>query len=107
MANMIQGVQSITVHGLFNGKNHTGHEISNILLASQHTIHIGVNSHNMLNGGNDDILSEVFLTMNGALTSTALRHGEELVGHNLELHNVAKRDKAEVGEQTEGGGHGL
>src|SRR5574344_1786328 len=102
-----QGVQSITVHGLFNGENHTSHEISNILLASQHTVHISIDSHNMLDGGNNDVLSKVLLTMDGTLTSTALGHSEELVGHNLELHNIAQRDKAEVGEQAKSGSQDL
>ena len=61
----------------------------------------------MLDRGHNDVLSEVLLTMNGALTSTALRHSEELVGLNLELHNIAKRDKAEVGEQAESGSQDL
>ena len=61
----------------------------------------------MLDGGNNDILSEILLTMDGTLTSAALRHSEELVGHNLELHNIAKRDKAEVSEQAEGGSQDL
>src|SRR5574344_132888 len=102
-----QGVQSITVHGLFNGENHTSHEISNILLASQHTIHISIDSHDMLDGGDNDVLSEILLTMDSALTSTTLRHSEELVGHNLELHNIAQRDKAEVGKQAESGSQDL
>ena len=61
----------------------------------------------MLDRGHNDVLSEVLLTMNGALTSTALRHSEELVGLNLELHNIAQRNKAEIGEQTKSGSQDL
>ena len=61
----------------------------------------------MLNRGNNDILSEVLLTMNGALTHATLRHGKELVGLNLELHNIAQRDEAEISEQAEGGSQDL